>query len=52
MLMSARAESEANKLKQATLTPMLLQQQWIDKWDGAVPSTQLGTGANVMYGLK
>jgi hypothetical protein len=25
---------------------------WIEKWDGAVPQTQLGQGANVMYGLK
>lgn len=52
LLMSARAESEANKLKQATLTPMLLQQMWIEKWNGAVPTTQLGAGANIMYGLK
>ena len=25
---------------------------WIEKWDGAVPQTQLGQGANVMYGVK
>ena len=52
MLTQARAEAEANKLKQSTLTPMLLQQMWIEKWNGSVPSTQLGQGANVMYGLK
>ena len=52
MLTQARAEAEANKLKQSTLTPMLLQQMWIEKWNGTVPSTQLGQGANVMYGLK
>lgn len=52
LLMSARAESEANKLKQATLTPMLLQQMWIEKWNGSVPSTQLGSSTNIMYGLK
>jgi regulator of protease activity HflC (stomatin/prohibitin superfamily) len=52
MLTSAKAESEANRLKQQTLTPLLLQQMWIEKWDGAVPQTQLGQGANVMYGLK
>jgi hypothetical protein len=50
--MSARAEAEANKLKQATLTPMLLQQMWIEKWNGSVPSTQLGSNTNIMYGLK
>lgn len=52
MLTKARAEAESNKLRLSTLTPMLLQQQWIEKWDGALPQTQMGSGANVMYGLK
>jgi regulator of protease activity HflC (stomatin/prohibitin superfamily) len=37
MLTQARAEAEANRLKQATLTSLLLQQQWIEKWDGKLP---------------
>jgi regulator of protease activity HflC (stomatin/prohibitin superfamily) len=52
LLTNARAEAESNKLRQQTLTPMLLQQKWIEKWDGALPSTQLASGANTMYGLK
>ena len=52
MLTKARAEAESNKLRLSTLTPMLLQQQWIEKWNGALPQTQMGSGANVMYGLK
>jgi regulator of protease activity HflC (stomatin/prohibitin superfamily) len=52
LLTNARAEAESNKLRQSTLTPMLLQQQWIEKWDGALPATQLGSGTNTMYGLK
>lgn len=52
LLTSAKAEAEANRLKQQTLTPLLLQKEWIAKWDGALPSTQLGQGANVMYGIK
>ena len=52
LLTNARAEAESNKLRQSTLTPMLLQQQWIEKWDGALPTTQLASGANTMYGLK
>ena len=51
-LTRARAEAEANQLKQRTLTPMLIQQQWIEKWRGNVPTTTLGSGTNVMYGLK
>jgi regulator of protease activity HflC (stomatin/prohibitin superfamily) len=52
MLTSAKAESEANRLKQQTLTPLLLQQMWIERWNGSVPQTQLGQGTNVMYGIK
>jgi hypothetical protein len=25
---------------------------WIEKWNGSVPSTQLGSSTNIMYGLK
>jgi len=37
LLTSAKAEAEANRLKQQTLTSLLLQQQWIEKWDGKLP---------------
>jgi regulator of protease activity HflC (stomatin/prohibitin superfamily) len=52
LLANARAEAESNRLRQQTLTPMLLQQQWIEKWKGNVPSTQLGANTQVLYGLK
>jgi regulator of protease activity HflC (stomatin/prohibitin superfamily) len=41
LLVQSRAEAEANQLKQKTLTTLLIQQQFIDKWDGALP--QYGT---------
>jgi regulator of protease activity HflC (stomatin/prohibitin superfamily) len=37
MLTTARAEAEANRLRQTTLTENLLQQQFINKWDGVLP---------------
>jgi regulator of protease activity HflC (stomatin/prohibitin superfamily) len=52
MLATAKAEAESNKMKQSTLTPMLLQQMWIEKWDGVLPTTQLGSGTNTMYNVK
>jgi regulator of protease activity HflC (stomatin/prohibitin superfamily) len=52
LLANARAEAESNRLRQQTLTPMLIQQQWIEKWKGNVPTTQLGSNTSVMYGLK
>lgn len=33
----ADADAYANKVRQATLTPLLVQQQYIDKWDGVLP---------------
>lgn len=52
MLTQAKAEAESNRLRQATLTPMLIQQQWIEKWDGKLPATMLGDKANAMIGIK
>jgi regulator of protease activity HflC (stomatin/prohibitin superfamily) len=37
LLVQAKAEAEANKLKQATLTSLLLQQQFVEKWNGVLP---------------
>lgn len=52
MLTSAKAEAEANALKQRTLTPLLLQQMWVEKWNGSLPSTMLGQNQNLMFGLN
>lgn len=37
MIIRARAESDANRLKQQTLTPLLIQKEMIDKWNGVLP---------------
>jgi regulator of protease activity HflC (stomatin/prohibitin superfamily) len=37
LLVSARAEAEANKLRQQNLTPELIQIEFIKKWDGKTP---------------
>ena len=52
MLTSAKAEAEANRLKQQTITPMLLQLEWVNKWNGKLPETMLGQGSNTFYGLN
>lgn len=52
MLATAKAEAESYKLKQSAITPMLLQQMWIEKWNGVLPTTQLGSGTNMMYNVK
>jgi regulator of protease activity HflC (stomatin/prohibitin superfamily) len=37
MLTNAKAEAEAYRLKQQSLTTLLIQQQFIEKWDGKLP---------------
>ncbi|WP_066505959.1 prohibitin family protein [Rufibacter sp. DG15C] len=36
-IVEAQAEAEANRLRQQTLTPLLIQQQFIEKWNGSTP---------------
>jgi regulator of protease activity HflC (stomatin/prohibitin superfamily) len=37
LIIQAKADAEANKLRQQSLTPLLVQQQYIEKWDGKLP---------------
>ena len=52
MLTKSRAEAESYRLKQSAITPMLLQQMWVEKWNGVLPTTQLGASTNMMYNVK
>lgn len=45
LVVAAEAEAEANRLRQQALTPQVLQQMWIEKWDGHLPTVS-GGGAN------
>ncbi len=37
LLTSAKAEAESNRMKQQTLTPLLIQLEYVQKWDGKLP---------------
>ncbi|WP_080056757.1 SPFH domain-containing protein [Spirosoma aerolatum] len=50
-IIEAEAEARANELKQKTLTPLLVQQEWIKKWNGQLPTTQLGSGTSTLIQL-
>lgn len=36
-VVAAQAEAEANRLRAQSLTPLIIKQQWIEKWDGKLP---------------
>lgn len=46
----AQGQAEAQKLLQQTLTPQLIQQQAIQKWDGRLPTVVGGNGVLPMIG--
>ncbi|MDR2233896.1 MAG: hypothetical protein LBE56_12365 [Tannerella sp.] len=37
MVKKAEGEAEANRKRQTALTPQILEQMWIEKWDGKLP---------------
>lgn len=45
---SAQAEKEANELLQKSLTDEILQEMWIEKWDGKLPSTVAGESGSMI----
>jgi regulator of protease activity HflC (stomatin/prohibitin superfamily) len=50
-LIEAEAEKKANELLNQSLSEDILQKQWIDKWDGEMP-TYYGDSDNLMIGLN
>ena len=51
-IVAAQAEKEANELRTKALTPAILQQQWIEKWDGTLPKVITGEEAALMLNLS
>lgn len=52
MVELAQAEAEVNRLKQQSLTPLLLQKMWIEKWNGEVPTVAGGNTAIMVDPFK
>lgn len=50
-LTRAKAQAEANERISQSLTPLLVQQNQVDKWQGQVPTVVTGTGAGLLYNL-
>ncbi len=48
----AEGEAEANKIKEKTLTDKIIQQQFIEKWDGKLPTTYAGEDVLGILNLK
>ena len=51
MKIEAQAQKEANELLNFSLSNLILKQQWIEKWNGKLP-TYYGGDANLMIGVE
>lgn len=51
-IMNAEAEAKANQLLQQSITPAILEYFKIERWNGKLPTTSVGTGSNTIIGLK
>ena len=51
-VIEAQKEKEANELISKTLTNEILMEQYIEKWDGKLPSTYAGEDVMAMFNLK
>ena len=51
-VVAAQAEAEANKLRTQSLTPMILKQQWIEKWNGDIPTVITGGNTSAFLDLS
>lgn len=52
LVSKAHAESEANRLRLTTLTPLIIQRMWIEKWNGALPTHSLSPSTSYMIPIQ
>ena len=48
----AKAEAESYRLKNEQLTDMILLSDWIEKWDGHLPTVTGGDGSSMMLDIS
>ena len=50
-LTRAKAQAEANERISQSLTPLLVKQNQIEKWNGTVPSVVSGDGTGLLFNM-
>lgn len=51
-IVEAEAEKKVNELLEQSLTDKILQQQWIEKWNGKMPTYYGGDDAGLMFNMN
>lgn len=51
-IISAKGQAEANRLLNSSISPLILEYVKINKWNGKLPTTSVGSGSSTIIGLK
>lgn len=51
-VIQASGEARANQLRQQTLSPLYIEYMKVQRWDGKLPSTTIGSGSGTILNLK
>lgn len=51
-IVTAQAEAEVNRLRQSTLTPLILQEKWIAKWNGVLPQYMPSNSTGMLFSIN
>lgn len=51
-IMQAESQAKANQLLNSSITPAIIEYNKINRWNGKLPETSVGSGANTIIGLK
>lgn len=52
LMINANAQAEANAIIQKSITPEILQREWVNKWNGVLPAYTSGGNDNVLFGIN
>ena len=50
-LIAAKAEKQANEMKEKSITNKILQEEYINKWNGVMPKFVSGTDSNMLFNI-
>ena len=51
-LIAAKAEKQANEMKEKSITNKILQEEYINKWNGVMPKFISGTDSNMLFNIS
>lgn len=51
-IMYAESQAKANDLLSRSITPAIIEYNKVNRWNGKLPTTSVGTGANTLIGIK